>query len=76
MRTKETQQLREKTTKQQELKVVWIDPEKAELADDDLRTSGAVQITYPSKGGPILIKEDEPSGQAFSTTTTTVAQRY
>ena len=52
------------TSKQQELEGVWIEPDEAELADDDLRTSRAVQITHPSKGGPVLIEDDEPKARA------------
>ena len=52
------------TSEQQELEGVWIEPDEAELADDDLRTPRAVQITHPSKGGSVLIEDDEPKARA------------
>ena len=52
-----------KTFEQQELEGVWIEPDKTELADDGLQTSRAVQITHPSKGGPVLIKDDDPKAR-------------
>jgi hypothetical protein len=53
------------TSEQEELEGVWIKPDEAELADDDLLTSRAVQITHPNKGGPVLIEDDEPKGRSI-----------
>ena len=55
---------RRETTEQEELKGVWIEPDETELADDDLRTTRAVQITHPNKGGPTLVEDDEPMARA------------
>ena len=43
------------TTEKHNLEGVWIKPDEAELAYNNLRTSRAVKITHPGKGGPILI---------------------
>ena len=51
-------------SEQNELQGVWVEPDEAELADDDLRSSSTAQITHPVKGGPNLIEDDEPKARA------------
>jgi hypothetical protein len=59
VQTKVTQQLRERQLRKKELEGVWIKPDEVELADNNLRTTRAVQIMHTSKGGPTLIEDDE-----------------
>ena len=41
---------------------VWTKTDKTGLADDDLQTTENVQISHPGKkGGPNIIKDNEPA---------------
>ena len=49
-------------SKKESLEGVWFEPDEPELADDNLQTYSAVQITHPDKGGGEINRRQQAHG--------------